>query len=128
VASDQKFVDFIVEQMVDAGPISARKMFGEFAIYCGETVVALVCDNQLFVKPTAAGKALLGAPVEGPPYPGAKPHFLIEDGLDDREMLAELIAVTVRELPVPKAKKPKAKAAKKKPNAKSQPKKSVKTK
>jgi hypothetical protein len=32
VASDQKFVDFIVEQMADAAPISARKMFGEFAI------------------------------------------------------------------------------------------------
>jgi TfoX/Sxy family transcriptional regulator of competence genes len=107
MASDQQFVSFICEQMADAGPISARKMFGEFAIYCGEKVVALVCDNQLFVKPTAGGKALLGDPAEGPPYPGAKPHFLIDDGLDDREALSQLIALTARELPVPKPKTPK---------------------
>jgi DNA transformation protein and related proteins len=99
--------------MADAGPISARKMFGEYAIYCGEKVVALVCDNQLFVKPTAAGKALLGDPALGPPYPGAKPHFLLDDGLDDRELLAQLIAVTVRELPEPKIKSPNPRAAKK---------------
>jgi len=104
MASDQQFVSFICEQMADAGPISARKMFGEFAIYCGDKVVALVCDNQLFVKPTTGGKALLGDPAEGPPYPGAKPHFLIDDGLDDRETLSQLIAITARELPLPKAK------------------------
>jgi TfoX/Sxy family transcriptional regulator of competence genes len=110
MASDQKFVSFICEQMADAGPISARKMFGEFAIYCGEKVVALVCDNQLFVKPTAGGRDLLGDPAEGPPYPGAKPHFLIDEGLDDRETLSQLIAITVRELPVPKPKTPKKRA------------------
>lgn len=104
MASDQKFVSFICEQMTDAGPISARKMFGEFAIYCGEKVVALVCDNQLFVKPTTGGKTLLGDPAEAPPYPGAKPHFLIDDGLDDRETLSQLITITARELPEPKAK------------------------
>ena len=112
MATDQKFVDFICEQMAGAGPISARKMFGEFAIYCGEKVVALACDNQLFVKPTAGGKALLGDPAEGPPYPGAKPHFLMDDGLDDRELLTQLIAITARELPLPKAKSPKAQAKK----------------
>ena len=126
MASDQQFVNFICEQMADAGSISARKMFGEFAIYCGEKVVALVCDNQLFVKPTTGGKALLGAPAEGPPYPGAKPHFLLDEGLDDRELLAQLIAITVRELPEPNAKSskssqapkaPKSKAAKKHPVA-----------
>jgi TfoX/Sxy family transcriptional regulator of competence genes len=34
-------------------------MFGEYAIYCNEKVVALVCDNQVFVKPTAAGRLLV---------------------------------------------------------------------
>ncbi len=113
MASDEKFVSFICEQMADAGPISARKMFGEYAIYCGEKVVALVCDNQLFVKPTPGGRMLLGDAAEGAPYPGAKPHFLMDEGLDDREMLAQLIAVTVRELPEPKPKAPKKKASKK---------------
>ena len=40
---------------------------------------------------------------------GAKARFLIGDGLDDREWLANLVRVTERELPAPKPKKPKAK-------------------
>jgi TfoX/Sxy family transcriptional regulator of competence genes len=90
MASDAKFVSFIIEQMRGAGPISSRKMFGEYAIYCGEKVVALVCDNQLFVKPTGGGRELLNSPKEAPPYPGAKPHFLMDDGIDDPEALSEL--------------------------------------
>jgi TfoX/Sxy family transcriptional regulator of competence genes len=113
MASDEKFVVFLRDQMVGAGSISARKMFGEFAIYCDEKVVALVCDNQLFVKPTAAGKALLGDPTLAPPYPGAKPHFLI-DNVDDADCLAAIIAATARELPVPKAKTAKKKSIKQK--------------
>jgi TfoX/Sxy family transcriptional regulator of competence genes len=113
MASDQKFVDFICEQMSGAGPLSARKMFGEFAIYRADQVVALVCDNQLFVKPTAGGKALLGEPALGAAYPGAKPHFLLDESLDDRELLAQLITITAKELPVPKAKSRSPRAARK---------------
>jgi TfoX/Sxy family transcriptional regulator of competence genes len=88
-------------------------MFGEFAVYCDGKVVALVCDNQLFVKPTAAGRARLGAVTEAPPYPGAKHYFLIGEALDDRQLIADIVRVTARELPPPKPKKPKAaKAAK----------------
>jgi TfoX/Sxy family transcriptional regulator of competence genes len=113
MASDETFVAFIRDQMAGAGPISARRMFGEIAIYCGEKVVALVCDNQLFVKPTAAGKALLGDPSLAPPYPGAKPYFLIGD-VDDGEFLSAVIAATAIELPVPKAQTAKRKGIKRK--------------
>jgi len=101
VASDHEFVNYVCEQMAAAGAISARKMFGEYAIYCDDKFVALVCDNQLFVKPTAAGKALLGDPTEARPFPEAKPYFLIDDGIDDPETLAQLVRLTARELPLP---------------------------
>jgi TfoX/Sxy family transcriptional regulator of competence genes len=103
MASDAQFVAFICQQLAGAGDISARKMFGEFAIYCGDKVVALVTDNQLFVKPTVAGKALLGQPVLGAPFPGAKPYFLMAD-VDDPEVLSALIIATAQDLPMPKAK------------------------
>ena len=103
----------ICDQMGNPRQISSRKMFGEWAVYYGGKVVALVCDNQLFVKPTPAGRAVLGACVEAPPYPGAKPHYLITDRLDDREWLSRLIATTARELPEPKPKKPKTERKKK---------------
>ena len=107
MASDQEFVDFLVDQMGEAGDIFFKKMFGEYALYCGGKVVALVCDNQLFVKPTEGGRTYIGVPVEAPPYPGAKNSFLIEDAFEDREWICELIRITTAELPAPKPKKPK---------------------
>lgn len=103
MASDAQFAAFICQQMAGAGEVSSRKMFGEFAIYCDEKVVALVTDNQLFVKPTVGGRALLGQPVLGAPFPGAQPYFLMAD-VDDPEFLSALIVVTAQELPMPKRK------------------------
>jgi TfoX/Sxy family transcriptional regulator of competence genes len=105
MASDLSFVEFVADQIRGAGAISFRKMFGEYALYCNGKVVALICDNQLFVKPTSAGRSLLGEPTEAPPYPGAKPHFLIEDEIEDRERIIALIRVTENEMPMPKPKK-----------------------
>lgn len=107
MASDQAFVDYVCDQVRDAGRITFKKMFGEYALYLENKVVALVCDNQLFVKPTQAGRALLKTVVESPPYPGAKPHFLIGENLEDRELMSQLFKVTGNEVPAPKPKKPK---------------------
>jgi TfoX/Sxy family transcriptional regulator of competence genes len=110
MASKQSNVDFILEQLADAGDVSARKMFGEFAIYCRGKIVALFCDDQLFVKPTDAGRAFLskgGGVLEGAPYPGAKPWFLISgDRCEDGEWLSELVRKSERELPPSKPKSP----------------------
>lgn len=67
MATQQSTIDFILEQIAEAGAVSAKKMFGEYGIYCGEKIVALVCDDQLFVKPTIAGKTFIGLFVERPP-------------------------------------------------------------
>ena len=108
MASEQRNVDFVLEQMSGAGDVSARKMFGEYAIYSAGKLVALFCDDQLFMKPTAAGRALLGKVKEAPPYPGAKPYFLITgDRCEDGDWLSELVRVTERELPRPLPKAPK---------------------
>ena len=47
MASDLDFVEYVVDQMEGAGPVSYKKMFGEYAIYRQGKVVALICDNQL---------------------------------------------------------------------------------
>jgi DNA transformation protein and related proteins len=111
MASKQDNVDFVLDQMAEAGPVSARKMFGEYGIYCDGKLVALFCDDQLFVKPTRAGRSFIGTPREGAPYPGAKPWLLIGGALcEDSEWLSELVRLTARELPVPV---PKARSSKK---------------
>jgi len=89
-------VDFIVNQMKDAGTITYRKMFGEYAIYNENKVVALVCDD---VKPTKGGRRFIGEVVEAPAYPGAKMSFLIDEKIEDSIWLSALIRITTHELP-----------------------------
>lgn len=104
MASDLSFVDFIVDQVKDAGQIVSKKMFGEYAIYCNGKIVALVCDNRLFIKPTEGGRKWIGNVQEASAYPGAKPSFLILDRLEDKEWMNHLVKITVQELPEPKIK------------------------
>lgn len=107
MASDPNFVTFVTEQIKNAGEITSKKMFGEYGLYSGNKLFGLVCDNRLFIKPTDAGRAFIGNVMEAPPYPGARPSFLIDDRLEDCDWLSELIRVTVKELPEPKPKKKK---------------------
>jgi TfoX/Sxy family transcriptional regulator of competence genes len=105
MATKQTTVDFILEQAAGAGAMTAKKMFGEFGIYCGEKMVALVCDDQLFLKVTPPAREFLGNAKMGLPYPGAKPCFLISgDHWDDREWMGELFKLTAKNLPSPKKK------------------------
>ena len=105
MSSKQDFVDFIIDQIKNTGLVTFKKMFGEYAIYCDGKVVALVCDNKLFIKQTEGGKSFIGNAIEAPPYPGAKLSFLIEDKIEDGEWLSELVMITTKELPEPKPKK-----------------------
>ena len=109
MASDQEFIDFVIDQIENAGQITYRKMFGEYGIYADGQIFALVCDNKLFIKPTEGGRSFIREVVEAPPYPGAKPSFLIEEKLEDRGWISELVRITVKELPEPKPKKKKKK-------------------
>lgn len=118
MASDQAYVDFVLEQIQNAGEVSARKMFGEYGIWSDGKIFALICDNKLFIKPTVSGRDFIGDVVEAPPYEGAKPSFLIEDKVEDPEWLSELIRLTVKELPEPKPKKKKVRTSKKARKAK----------
>ena len=104
MASKAEFVAYAEEQMKEAGQITSRKMFGEYGVYCDGKIFGLICDNQLFLKITEAGRRVCPDLAEAPPYEGAKPYFLVEE-LDDREFLTRLVRETLNELPEPKKKK-----------------------
>jgi len=115
VASDQGFIEHVADQVDQAGlgrALSWRKMFGEYALYLDGRVVALVCGNQLFMKPTPGGRQVLGQVDEHPAYPGGKPWFRIGEDLDDRDLLRRLFVVTAAEVPLPKPKKPRVRTPK----------------
>ena len=114
MATEQAFVEFIQSQSGLGTALTYRKMFGEYALYLHGKVVAFACDNQLYVKPTEEGRALLGTVSEHPPYPGGRPHFRIDGETEDRDLLQALLRTTARHLPPPKPKPaPRPKAAKK---------------
>jgi TfoX/Sxy family transcriptional regulator of competence genes len=112
MSTDLDFVEFVTDQIDNEKEISYRKMFGEYALYCNNKVVGLICDNQLFIKITKAGRAFVGNITEAPAYLGAKPSFLIENEIDNREWMSKLIKLTEHELPKPKPKKKKSRIKK----------------
>jgi DNA transformation protein and related proteins len=108
MASDQSTVDFIIEQMSRGNDVRAKKMFGEYGVYCGDTFVGVICEDQLYLKITDAGRAMVPHAEEGSPYKGAKPHLVIpEELVEDGERLSELARATADALPAPKPKKAK---------------------
>lgn len=107
MGSAQSFVEYACGQMAGAGVVTFRKMFGEYALYLDGKVVALVCNNTLFVKPTDAGRRFAAGVGEAPAYPGGKPWLVIGEQLEDAEWVAALLGITAAELPEPKPKKPK---------------------
>jgi len=115
MATDASFVEYVADCAQLRG-LTYRKMFGEYALYLDGKVVALACDNSLFLKPTAASRAILKSEPAGTPFPGCKPHYCIDESLDDTPLLQRLLRETAEELPEPKpkpAKKATKKAAKK---------------
>ncbi|MFN8344357.1 MAG: TfoX/Sxy family protein [Spirosomataceae bacterium] len=64
MASDQNFVDFVLEQIKNAGEITAKKMFGEYGLYSDGKLFGLICDNKLFIKPTNLGREFIGDVIE----------------------------------------------------------------
>ena len=62
MAPTRDMADYLCDQLRDAGEIRCKKMFGEFGLYCDGIYFGCICDNQLFIKPTATNVELLEHP------------------------------------------------------------------
>ena len=106
MATSGQTIEILLENLVDIPTIRVRNMFGEYALYVGEKVVGLVCDDKLFIKITDASTALVRTHDLALPYPGAKDQYRIdENDWDDREYMTELLLATADSLPLPRPKK-----------------------
>ena len=96
MATQQSFIDYVLDQTSSLRGVSVRKMFGEYALYYQGKVVALVCENTVFVKLTEQGKSFSKDEYkEGFPYPGAKSWIRVsEENLENSDWLVELISIT----------------------------------
>lgn len=100
MASTKDFLDFVIDQIKDQDLVRFKKMFGEYALYYEDKVVALICDNELYIKNTPEGEELAKEKdLEfGTPFPGAKKWILVGDDVEDREFLNKIIKITRDEL------------------------------
>lgn len=106
MATRQETIDRLLDTLRPAGPIHVKKMFGEAAVYWDDRVVALICDDRLFVKVTPIAGKYLGEEHLFPPYPGAKPALLVPlEREADADWLCEWIRETAPHIPPPKVKK-----------------------
>ena len=101
MASGKAYLDYILEQLSEAGEVSYRPMMGEYVIYYQGKVIGGIYDDRFLVKPVKSAIALLpDAPMEEP-YPGGK-EMLLVDCVEDRARLRELLEALYAELPAPK--------------------------
>jgi TfoX/Sxy family transcriptional regulator of competence genes len=111
MSTELSFVDYILETVRLGSRLTYKKMFGEYALYLDEKVVAFACDNSLFMKPSQAVASLAPNLPKGPPYPGAKDYPIADELLDEPDLLRRLIEESAALMPLPKPKKKPAKAA-----------------
>ena len=98
--SNPDLVQYIVEQAAQAGEVSAKKMFGDYCLYCDGKPVGLICDDVLYLKPLKQLEPFLHDCDHQmkPPYEGAKPHHVITD-VDDRDYVSLLVKTVAQNLP-----------------------------
>ena len=103
MATQKDTVEYILETLDDTLAFSARPMFGEYALYAHGKVVALICDDTLFVKIMTASQQLESLCEKGPPYPGAKPYYVIaEEQLNSISHLSQILLNLAEEIPAKK--------------------------
>lgn len=106
MSTQKDTVAFILERLDRPTVFSARPMFGEYALYAQNKVVALICDDTLYVKVLPASEELHSICEQDHPYPGAKLFYVIsEDQFDSIPQLADIlvaIADTLPRKPLPK--------------------------
>lgn len=126
MATQKETVDFILEKLEgmndeyvhtntstntrnstnDTGVFSTRAVFGEYALYANNKVVALICDDQLFVKIMPASAKLEDICEKSEPYRGAKPYYLVEESqLSQIDGLVRILFDIAKSLPEKKVRK-----------------------
>ncbi len=104
MATSKVTVAHLLEQL-EPLDVRARAMFGEYGVYCDEKIVALVCDDTFFLKPSSATASLGIHLMPAPPYPGAKEYFVIGAAIiEDDEQFRRIVRATADALPAPKPK------------------------
>lgn len=95
----KEYKDYILEQLAFLGNVTCRPMMGEYLLYHDGILFGGIYNNRLLVKIVAHNQKYQMP--EAIPYPGAKAMYLVE-AVDQRELLAEIVSETCKDLPLKK--------------------------
>lgn len=104
MASTQDFLDFVIDQIDNKNLVKWRKMFGEYAIYYDNKVIGLITDNQFYLKNRKVGREFIAKELGeenlklASPFKKAKDWILLDEEIENKELLNELIEIIRSEL------------------------------
>lgn len=105
MATQRETVDFILEKLRGPARFNVRAMFGEYALYTDGKVAGLVCDDLLYVKILPASRELETICEKGHPFPGARLHYIIDEGqLSTVQNLSSILISIASSIPEKKKK------------------------
>lgn len=106
MATGTDFIQFVCDQIAILGDVSCKKMFGEYMVYHNGRAILLVCDDTVYVKQLPAPMEIFTAhgitPEIGIPYPGAKPHYILD--IENAGLAIDMARTLGQVLPLPKQK------------------------
>jgi len=106
MATTQAELAAILERL-EPLPVTARKMFGEYALYLDGRIPAFVTDGILGLKITDFQDERLTPELRAPIYPGSKDYWRIPaELLQDGDWIREAILETTALVTPPKPKRP----------------------
>ena len=103
MASNLSIVQYLVVQISECGPITFKKMFGDYCIYIDSKVLGFVCDDIFYVKSTKIGEENYPEIEKGYPYEGASLYPILD--IENKDLLVSYINLIKSELPEKKIKK-----------------------
>ncbi len=103
MASSREYLDFIMEQLSEAGDVSFRAMMGEYILYYRGKVIGGIYDDRFLVKDTKDAAAMMPDAERELPYEGAKKMLLVDD-VENKDFLKALLNALYDELPSSKRK------------------------
>lgn len=102
MSTSKETIEFLLSQL-EPLDVRARAMFGEYGLYCNEKIVALVCHDTLYLKPTEAAERFAADLTRGPAYEGSADYLAVDgDLIKTPERLQSLVKATADLLPPPK--------------------------
>lgn len=105
MATTIDFIEYVCDQIKNAGNIRYKKMFGEYMVYVNDKPILLVCDNIVYVKKLDCIEEEMQSASLGFPYSGAKEHYMLD--IDNQDFTCNIIRILepVTQLPNPRKKK-----------------------